>query len=124
MKQFRDTPYYVDKEGNIYRHYPPYQWRNKRGHLKQNKPEKYSLVKGSIRIDGYLQVSINKDGVKGKYLKHRVIAEVLVSGYFEGAHVDHIDCNKQNNHPSNLQWCTKEYNHKKGNKVNYPLFAQ
>ena len=125
MKQFRNTPYYLDKDGNIYRHYPPYQYRCKKtGWLKQNKPEKYSLVKGSYRNDGYLQVSINMDGVKGKYLKHRVVAEVLVPGYFEGAHVDHIDCNKSNNHPSNLQWCTKEYNHKKGNNPNYLLFAQ
>ena len=124
MKQFRDTPYYVTEDGKVFRHYPPYQWRNKIGHLKQNKPEKYSLVKGNIKYNGYIHINISYNGYKRKYLIHRIVAELYCSGYFEGAEVDHIDCNKLNNHPNNLQWCTKEYNRKKGNNPNYPLFAQ
>ena len=41
-----------------------------------------------------------------KYI-HRLVAEIYVPGYFEGAHVDHIDCNILNNHYTmcNVSWC-------------------
>lgn len=41
---------------------------------------------------------------------HRAIALVHVKGYFDGAHVDHIDGNPHNNNPTNLQWLTRSQN--------------
>jgi hypothetical protein len=38
---------------------------------------------------------------------HRLIAETLVANPDNLECVDHIDGNKQNNHPSNLQWITR-----------------
>lgn len=36
--------------------------------------------------------------------------ELVQNEYFEGAHIDHIDTNPMNNHPSNLRWVTPKEN--------------
>ena len=134
MKQFRDTPYYITEEGKVFRHYPKTKtkyyayWPD--GKLRSTsmyvKEEKWNPVKASLRRDGYLVFNFkNVDGKKFLNISsHQMVAECYVDGWFEGAEVDHIDCNKQNNHYTNLQWCTPTYNRKKGNNVNYPLFVQ
>jgi len=125
MKQFRDTDKYVDKKGDVWKYYPELRWVDKNGfemiRLERWKPMKPSInrmgynrfVFGSKRCNNYLFIE-----------QHRLVAEVYCPGYFEGAHVDHIDNNKLNNHYTNLQWCTKEYNHQKGDKINYPLYSE
>lgn len=44
--------------------------------------------------------------------------ELVQNEYFEGAHIDHIDTDRLNNHPSNLRWVTKRENN------NNPLTLQ
>jgi len=123
MKQFRDTPYYITEEGKVFRYYPERKHIYNKGYI--TKPEKYKELKPGTQSMGYKQVVLHEGFSKPTSCRvHRLVAELYVPGYFEGAHVDHIDCNKSNNHPNNLQWCTKEYNNKKGNNPNYPLFAQ
>lgn len=41
---------------------------------------------------------------------HRAVALCFVEGYQEGLEVNHIDGCRTNNHYSNLEWCTKEWN--------------
>lgn len=41
---------------------------------------------------------------------HRLVAKYFVSGYFEGAVVNHKDGNNRNNHASNLEWVTQRDN--------------
>ena len=48
--------------------------------------------------------------VNPRALVHRLIAITFVDGYKEGLVVDHIDCNKTNNHASNLRWVTSSFN--------------
>ena len=126
MKQFRDTPYYVTEDGKVFRHFPEcvrkYKWKN--SFTTRRVPEKWKSVNPYKRKDGYYQVNVCTNHKNVKYSLHRMIAELYCDGYFEGAHVDHIDCDKSNNHYTNLQWCTPEYNNKKGNNPNYLLFAQ
>lgn len=56
---------------------------------------------------GYLHVHIvNKPTI----VVHRVVAKAFVPGYFEGAQVNHIDENKQNNRWDNLEWVTSKEN--------------
>ena len=123
MRQFRDTPYYVDEEGTVWRH-----WKRKVVRYSYTdivSEEKWKPLKPQTVAGGYKMITLyfgNGKVDKQPILLHRMVAELYVPGYFEGAHVDHIDCNNQNNHPSNLQWCTKEYNSKKKNNPNYPLF--
>jgi len=128
MKQFRDTPYYVSKKGEVFRYWPEryvkngYHWKTK----KQKylfRPEKWDKL-GGLDADGYVIIDTCINGKRQAFKAHRMVAELYVDGYFEGAWIDHIDCNKQNNHPSNLQWCTPEYNRSKGNNPTYPLFLE
>ena len=131
MKQFRDTRYWVKENGEVWSKTDAYNYtyitnhRGANGILKRKectvkRPEKWKQIKLQDNGHGYLRVGIGN----GKYRRvHQLVAELYTPGYFEGAEVDHIDCNKHNNHYTNLQWCTPEYNRKKGNNPDYPLFT-
>lgn len=49
---------------------------------------------------------------------HREIALECVDGFQEGLDVNHIDGNKDNNHPSNLEWLSRSDNLKHSYKEN------
>jgi hypothetical protein len=59
---------------------------------------------------GYLQIQIKVGEARRKYYVHRLVALAFVPGHFEGATVDHIDGDKLNNLPGNLQWVTLSRN--------------
>lgn len=46
----------------------------------------------------------------GGFPLHRLVADAWCDGYFDGAQVDHIDTNKENNHYTNLRWVTAKEN--------------
>ena len=122
IRQFKDTLYYVSKTGNVYRYYPERQrstssYKGKIYHTTY--PEHYRLIKPSKRIDGYYSFMF-KD--KKNYRRNRLVAECWVDGKFDDAVVDHIDNDKTNDHYTNLQWCTIDYNTSKADKKNYPLY--
>lgn len=133
MKQFRDTSYYVAEDGTVFKHWPRVEktyystthmgkYKDKTTYIRE---EKYKPLKPQTINGGYHVVALYYgDGkVSRKYQSiHRMVAELYVPGYFEGAEVDHIDCNVINNHYTNLQWCTREYNATKWNNPDYPLF--
>lgn len=90
--------YYIDENGLIY--------RDKKYQIKPFvHTSKKELAKGKAK-----RFAVDLD--IGRKMYHRVIAENLVDGYFEGAIVDHIDRNSENNHPSNLRWVTYPENRK------------
>lgn len=66
----------------------------------------------------YLYVKLYKNG-KVKYISvHRLVALAFVPNPDNLPIVDHIDNNIYNNHYSNLQWCTQQYNiHKSYNTI-------
>lgn len=59
---------------------------------------------------GYKRVILQNKGKKERYLVHRLVAMHYCNGYFDGAIVNHIDGNKQNNHYTNLEWCNQSHN--------------
>lgn len=60
--------------------------------------------------DGYLKVTLSKNGICKKYYLHRLVAIQFINNPKKLPQVNHKDGNKLNNNISNLEWCTKEYN--------------
>lgn len=67
---------------------------------------------------GYLIIRLRKNGkLYGKSI-HRLVAKAFVDGRTDiKKEVNHIDCNKENNHWTNLEWVTRSENmiHARGN---------
>ena len=63
--------------------------------------------------NGYLQVSLCKDGEPKVFLIHRLVAEAYILNVNNFETVDHIDGNRENNCIGNLQWMTNEDNVRK-----------
>lgn len=61
------------------------------------------------KTTGYLVVSLWRNNVGSVKLVHRLVAIAFVEGD-PSLTVNHIDGNKQNNLPSNLEWITKADN--------------
>jgi hypothetical protein len=62
-----------------------------------------------VKSTGYFQAEL---GGKRVY-SHRIIALAWCEGYFDGAHVDHINGDRGDNRPCNLEWVTPSENHKR-----------
>lgn len=79
------------------------------------------IKKQAKNNDGYLTVHLSKEGCDKRVGVHILVAKAFVSGYFDGAEVNHIDCNRENNVFSNLEWITHadnvRYAIKQGNHV-------
>ena len=69
-----------------------------------------NIFKGSKDKGGYLLVSLTKNGKGKTHSVHRLVAFAFVKGYFEGAHIDHIDTCKTKNIWTNLRWVTAKEN--------------
>lgn len=73
-------------------------------------------IKGRILIptlDGkknYLQVNLSKNNIHKTHLVHRLVGLSFVNGHEEGLDINHIDCDKTNNHYLNLRWVTRSQN--------------
>jgi hypothetical protein len=65
-----------------------------------------------VARNGYYTVSAKLGSVRPKMLVHRLIAMAFVDGYSEGLTVNHINGNKLDNRPENLEWITRANNTK------------
>ena len=68
------------------------------------------IKKTRIARNGYVLVSLWKDGNEKKCLVHRLVADAFIDNSSGLPEVNHKDENKANNHVSNLEWCTRTYN--------------
>jgi hypothetical protein len=65
------------------------------------------IMSPSKKDDGGRMVKLRKRGLKVKANAiHRLVAKAFIPNPENKPAVDHIDCNRSNNHVSNLQWCT------------------
>ena len=67
------------------------------------------IMKLNLRKN-YLRVGFNKEGVYYCFQVHRLVAQAFIPNPDNKDEVNHIDCNKQNNNVSNLEWVTHEEN--------------
>lgn len=77
---------------------------------------KERVISPSKDKDGYLKVSLCKNGKYYYYSVHRLVAITFISNPNNYPCVNHKDENKQNNSVSNLEWCTVSYNNNYNNR--------
>jgi hypothetical protein len=99
MKRFRDTDYFVNEYGDVFRN-------GKR--LKPIMNRTYS--KGVPIKDKYWTISIWKNNKKKIFSIHRLVGELYVPNPNNLPEIDHKDNNRFNNHYTNLEWVTGEEN--------------
>lgn len=67
------------------------------------------IFTGSHDKDGYLRTALRNPFRKDVRI-HRLVAEAFIPNPDNLPLVNHIDEDKSNNHVSNLEWCTPQYN--------------
>ena len=101
METFKDIPGYE----NLYQ-------VSNLGNIKSLKRPgaKEKLLKGEIDQDGYIRITLTKNGKTKKYKAHRLVMMAFNNTNDSSLQVNHIDGNKKNNKLENLEWCTASYN--------------
>lgn len=92
MIKFRDYPYNVSEDGQVYRE-------------GKNEPLKQDIGK-----KGYCRVTLCKDGKTSRFLVHRMVAECYHPNPSQYRVVMHKDNNPLNNRKDNVQWGTNSHN--------------
>lgn len=94
MPYFKCSEYLVSDDGRIY--------STKRGKLKE--------LSQTRNGHGYMSVMMSIDAKPYCAIVHTAVARAFVDGYVDGAHVNHKDGDKTNNHANNLEWVTPKEN--------------
>ena len=74
------------------------------------------VLSQSNHSTGYKQLALSKEGVVTGYLAHRIVAAAFCDNPLGMNEVNHIDTNKANNAPANLEWCTHKQNQEHASK--------
>ena len=75
-------------------------------------------LKEHINGKGYVYVEMRVSNKNVMVRKNRLIASMFVPNPHNLPQVNHKNGNKLDNHPSNLEWCTRKYN------MNYGTITQ
>ncbi len=114
MKEWRDIPgyegrYRISTDGEVYS--VPREVRF--GHARRTVGGK--ILKQQHDINGYLTVCMcDGNGDRRPKKVHRLLASAFIPNQDNLPCINHKDENKENNHISNLEWCTVEYNNNYG----------
>lgn len=68
------------------------------------------ILKARKNRGGYLYVSLYKDGREKKFKVHRLVAKAFIPNPLNLNEINHKNEDKENNHVSNLEWCSHKYN--------------
>ena len=83
-------------------------------HPRNGVPTRYlkkgQIVKTFVGRNGYIGAVLKFERKHKNFMMHRLVAKAFVPGYFDGADVNHKDCNRQNNRADNLEWMTRRDN--------------
>ena len=78
---------------------------------------KEKILKQASDKDGYLLVTLCKNGKQKTQKVHRLVAKAFVDNPDNLPQVNHIDENKKNNFANNLEFCTNKYNFNYGTAI-------
>lgn len=82
-----------------------------------------AMLKPDI-VKGYLQVTLQKSGVRERKKVHRFVAELFIPNPENYGFINHKDENKRNNFVENLEWCTISYNNAFGYRTEKSKITQ
>jgi hypothetical protein len=74
------------------------------------------IMSPSETKDGYLKITLKKEGIRKQYSIHRLLAIQYIENPENLPEVDHIDRNQKNNNLSNLRWADRYM--QANNKIN------
>lgn len=92
------------------------------GRTKSFHKGKQLIVKPHLSRNGYLQMSLHKDGKQKTFRVHRLVALYFIPNPENKPEVNHKDGHPLNNHVSNLEWATGSENQR--HAVDIGLIAQ
>lgn len=78
---------------------------------------KERILKPAKLKDGYLEVSLSKQGKVKCYTIHRLVAEAFIDNSQNLPQVNHKDEDKTNNQVTNLEFCDAKYNINFGSRI-------
>lgn len=70
----------------------------------------HKIIKNQETNVGYFRVQLYKNGKSERISIHRIIAIALIPNPYNKPQINHVDNNRKNNHPSNLEWTTQSEN--------------
>lgn len=73
------------------------------------------ILKQTKQKNGYMFVTLYKEGKQKHSYIHRLVAEVFVPNPYNLPQINHKDEDKSNNNFNNLEWCTSKYNNNYNN---------
>lgn len=79
----------------------------------RNFPEKIMI--GSICENGYIRVTLSKDGKSCYKNIHKLVADAFIPNPNNYPCINHKDETRTNNNINNLEWCSYSYNNTYGN---------
>lgn len=100
-----EDEYIIDELGNIV-------CLPKEDKRHRNQYSCYYVIKGKIDANGYVRVSLTKNGQTKNYLVHRLVAKQFIPNPDNLPQVNHKNGNKCDNTVGNLEWCTAKENKK------------
>lgn len=77
---------------------------------------KGKILKQRVDKDGYLRVTLSRDGKKRVFLVHRLVAETWLDNPENKPEVNHLDEDKSNADVFNLSYCTRMENNNWGTR--------
>ena len=92
MKQYKNTPYFVTEQGQVFR----------KGKLKPLLPD--------VAKKGYCRVTLSVEGITTRLLVHQMVAEIYLPNPNLCEFVNHKDNTPTNNSKDNLEWVTHSGN--------------
>ena len=106
--------YFISNEGKVYCNLG-------KGNRNKNKIVPLYEIKPRYTKNDYARVCMRQQSTgkrMDKYI-HRLVAEYFIHNPFNKKYVNHKDCNRSNNHYTNLEWVTAKENNLQTEKLQH-----